>query len=113
MLEKGGLRTAFFVGAARRGFTSGSITAIACLLLSCAASAQDGKRDAAAQATFMRQVPCPATRKTGGPCPGYVVEHIRSVCSGGSSSAGNLQWKKLDETARPEQPPCQREQSVN
>jgi len=57
--------------------------------------AQDLVRDAKIRGTFQRQVPCPANQLPIGPCPGYEVTYVRSLCSGGSRSVGNLKWQAL------------------
>jgi hypothetical protein len=37
------------------------------------------KRNPAARRAFVREHPCPATGKTSGACPGYVVDHIKAL----------------------------------
>jgi len=36
---------------------------------------------------------CPATGKTYGACPGYVVDHVIALKRGGADSASNMQWQ--------------------
>jgi hypothetical protein len=42
---------------------------------------------------FKKQNPCPATGKTFGSCPGYVVDHIIPLKRGGPDSPSNMQWQ--------------------
>ena len=42
---------------------------------------------------FQRSHPCPSTGKRSGRCPGYVKDHVRALCDGGSDSVGNIQWQ--------------------
>ena len=42
---------------------------------------------------FQRSHPCPSTGKRSGPCPGYVKDHVRALCDGGSDSVSNMQWQ--------------------
>jgi hypothetical protein len=51
------------------------------------------KRSASARRNFMRSHPCPATGKTSGACPGYVVDHIKPLASGGPDNPSNMQWQ--------------------
>ena len=51
------------------------------------------KRDPAARREFRRQNPCPATGKTYGACPGYVVDHIVPLKRGGADWPENMQWQ--------------------
>jgi hypothetical protein len=50
-------------------------------------------RNHTARAEFGRMNPCPSTGKTGGTCPGYVVDHFKSLCAGGADVACNMQWQ--------------------
>lgn len=45
---------------------------------------------------FMREHPCPCTGRTSGPCPGYVVDHIRALKHGGADTPSNMQWQTVD-----------------
>lgn len=53
----------------------------------------DYKRDPAARRAFQQSHPCPATGKTTGNCPGYVVDHIRALKRGGPDVPQNMQWQ--------------------
>src|SRR5216684_5777122 len=46
---------------------------------------------------FQRQNPCPSTRKTSGPCPGYVKDHIVPLACGGADKVANLQWQTTEQ----------------
>lgn len=54
-------------------------------------------RSGTARATFQRANPCPATGKTIGACPGYVVDHVKPLCSGGADHPNNMQWQTVAE----------------
>ena len=51
------------------------------------------KRSAKSKDEFRRSNPCPSTGKTHGACPGYVVDHVRSLKHGGADAPGNMQWQ--------------------
>jgi hypothetical protein len=51
------------------------------------------ERSSAARTSFERSHPCPATGKTSGPCPGYVIDHIRPLKRGGADAPSNMQWQ--------------------
>lgn len=51
------------------------------------------KRSEAAKDAFKRQHPCPSTGKSRGACPGYVIDHVRPLASGGPDSPTNMQWQ--------------------
>jgi hypothetical protein len=53
------------------------------------------KRSETARSAFMRTHPCPATGKTSGACPGYVVDHVKPLASGGADDPANLQWQTV------------------
>ena|SRR5258705_159337 len=54
-------------------------------------------RDPAQRAAFMHQHPCPSTGRTEGRCPGYVVDHIKPLCTGGPDRPSNMQWQTREE----------------
>jgi hypothetical protein len=54
-------------------------------------------RSRAARAQFQRQHPCPATGRTYGACPGYVVDHVKPLACGGADAPSNLQWQTIAE----------------
>ena len=49
-------------------------------------------RDSKVVREFKREVPCPATNKRRGPCPGYQADHIVALCAGGADHWANMQW---------------------
>jgi len=69
--------------------------ALAALVMLASAPALAAGRSKAVRAEFQRQHPCPATGKTSGACPGYVVDHRTPLCAGGADSAGNMQWQSV------------------
>ncbi len=59
-------------------------------------SSSKTKRDPAQRAAFQRSHPCPSTGKTYGACPGYVVDHIKALKSGGRDDPSNMQWQTVE-----------------
>lgn len=58
-------------------------------------------RDRNARAAFVRANSCPATGKTSGACPGYIVDHVVPLKRGGPDSPTNMQWQtKADAAAK-------------
>jgi len=51
------------------------------------------KRSARAKDVFRKSHPCPATGKTAGSCPGYIIDHVKPLKRGGADSPGNMQWQ--------------------
>jgi len=51
------------------------------------------KRSEAATRAFRKNHPCPATRKTTGACPGYVIDHVVPLKRGGADAPRNMQWQ--------------------
>ncbi len=54
-------------------------------------------RSAAQKNLFKSINPCPSTGDTRGPCPGYVVDHIKPLACGGADEPGNMQWQTVAE----------------
>ena len=46
---------------------------------------------------FKKSHPCPATGKTYGSCPGYVVDHVIPLKRGGPDMPSNMQWQTKEE----------------
>lgn len=66
---------------------------IFCALLNTSAVwASTNKRDKAQVRAFRNEQPCPATGLKRGACPGFEVDHVQSLCSGGADKKENLQW---------------------
>jgi hypothetical protein len=61
---------------------------------------QPAKRSTAMKDAYTHLHPCPATGNPGGPCPGYVVDHITPLCAGGSDRLTNMQWQTVAEGKR-------------
>lgn len=55
-------------------------------------SAEPIKRDRSQVRAFRTVNPCPATGLTRGACPGWHVDHIKALCSGGADRPENMQW---------------------
>jgi hypothetical protein len=53
------------------------------------------KRSAKAKDDFKHSHPCPATGKQRGPCPGYVIDHVKPLCAGGPDAPSNMQWQTI------------------
>lgn len=49
-------------------------------------------RDKAQVRAFRAENPCPSTGLKRGACPGFEVDHVQSLCSGGADKKENLQW---------------------
>jgi hypothetical protein len=54
-------------------------------------------RNPAAKREFRLANPCPATGKTSGACPGYVIDHIVALKSGAPDHLDNMQWQLTEE----------------
>jgi hypothetical protein len=63
----------------------------------CSACTRDAKgriaRSATATRDYRKSHPCPATGKTSGACPGYVIDHVVPLKRGGADAPGNMQWQ--------------------
>lgn len=46
-----------------------------------------------AKTEFKKSHPCPATGKSSGSCPGYVIDHVQALKRGGADAPSNLQWQ--------------------
>lgn len=55
------------------------------------------QRDPEQKAKFKRTHPCPSTGKTGGACPGYVVDHVQALKHGGRDDPSNMQWQTVQQ----------------
>jgi hypothetical protein len=50
-------------------------------------------RSSRARTQFRKSHPCPATGRSTGKCPGYVIDHVVPLKRGGSDQPGNMQWQ--------------------
>jgi hypothetical protein len=50
-------------------------------------------RSQLAKSDFKREHPCPSTGKSGGACPGYVIDHVKPLKRGGEDKPSNMQWQ--------------------
>jgi hypothetical protein len=55
------------------------------------------QRSETAKNDFKRLHPCPATGKGHGPCPGYVIDHVKPLACGGADDPSNMQWQTIEE----------------
>lgn len=69
-------------------------------LVSTSIAGAKSERDPHQRAAFVKAHPCPATGKTRGACPGYVVDHIKPLCSGGADRPSNMQWQTVAEAKK-------------
>jgi hypothetical protein len=59
------------------------------------------ERSEGAKDAFKRQQPCPSTGRSRGACPGYVIDHVRPLATGGADAPSNMQWQtKADAKAK-------------
>lgn len=54
------------------------------------------KRSDRPKAEFRRRVPCPATNRLDGACPGWELDHVLPLCCGGADRWENLRWLEHD-----------------
>ena len=73
------------------------IAIVAALAVALAAGDADAKpnRSRFQRAVFVKAHHCPSTGKARGACPGYVVDHIKPLCAGGSDHHSNMQWQTV------------------
>jgi hypothetical protein len=57
-------------------------------------------RSTSAKAEFHAQHPCPATGRTRGACPGYVIDHRVALACGGADRPQNMQWQTAADARR-------------
>jgi hypothetical protein len=60
-----------------------------------AVNVQATERSSAAKLAFVKIHACPATHKHKLPCPGYVVDHVRSLDCGGADAPANMAWQSI------------------
>jgi hypothetical protein len=61
---------------------------------SCARNSRNRiKRSSTARREFEKAHPCPATGRSSGGCPGYVVDHVKPLKRGGADTPSNMQWQ--------------------
>lgn len=70
---------------------SGPALLLACALLTPIAHSA-AQRSAAEVLAFKRANPCPSTQERRGACPGWEVDHVHPLCSGGPDTRQNMQW---------------------
>jgi len=56
------------------------------------------KRSLEAKKAFKKIQPCPSTGKSFGPCPGYIIDHIKPLKRCGMDDPSNMQWQTIQES---------------
>lgn len=59
----------------------------------CERDASRSKRDPVARKAFKATHPCPATGRSTGSCPGYVIDHIVPLKRNGPDAPENMVWQ--------------------
>src|ERR1041385_8498190 len=72
-----------------------TVLALALFVFFFADVAAAAERSAKAKRDFRAHPPCPATHRTKGACPGYVIDHIKPLCAGGPDHPKNMQWQTV------------------
>lgn len=70
------------------------------LLLLLAITAHAAPRSAAVRAEFRKANPCPSTGRLTGACPGWQIDHMHPLCSGGVDQLDNLNWIRTEDHKR-------------
>lgn len=70
------------------------------------------KRDPAQVSAFKRTHPCPANGNTKGPCPGYIVDHIKALCVCGKDRPSNMQWQTVVEAKKKDRVECKARKEI-
>lgn len=48
------------------------------------------------KAAFRQSHACPATGRTKGACPGWIVDHRIALCVGGADAPENMRWQTVE-----------------
>lgn len=75
------------------------------LLLSFSAFAEY-HRSQKAKNIFKQYHPCPATGKSKGSCPGWIIDHRIGLCVGGLDSHENMRWMTVSEAKNKDRWEC-------
>lgn len=85
------------------------LVALALVLAVVDASACTKPRNTRERDAFVRTHACPATGSTKrAPCPGYVIDHVKALCKGGTDTATNMQWQTVSEAAAKDKWECKK-----
>ena len=62
-------------------------------VLVCYQSVDARERSQEAKDSFKYSHPCPSNGNNHGPCPGYVIDHIKPLTCDGADDPSNMQWQ--------------------
>jgi hypothetical protein len=78
--------------------TAITLTLVFCLMCGLAQPAEAKiHRNAGARQHFKQLHPCPATGRSTGKCPGYVIDHVTPLACGGADHPANMQWQTVSD----------------
>ena len=63
------------------------------MALFCAGAYAEKNRSYKVKKAFKIDNLCPATGRTKGSCPNYIIDHIKPLACGGADTPENMQWQ--------------------
>lgn len=69
--------------------------ALIAIFLAASCASEPVQRSNKARHDFARQTTCPSTGANKLPCPGYIIDHVKPLCAGGTDVPANMQWQTV------------------